>query len=309
MILISGGQLAELAASAAHYVCEIPVVTVTGFEGAAKVLYRDVFAGRYQEAAAADSTIGRLVAELDGKWEKDKDSPNPSNERRAENIVSLTERLYRFSELSKPRSQSWNRAAGAAFVVLTLWILLFTLLCAAPPATGQGTANATPQPTTQPAATAASQPTTQPAAAAASQPTTQPAAAAASQPTTQPTPTTGLRLRDAPLFQPIVAWFRPIVAWFRPIVAWFRSIVAWFQPIVDGKFLPDFLLWIALSLAAMLGALLRKVIAFRAGEVTVLEASSLWSDVAAGVGARDGARADLFLGGVVVQQRGPTAQH
>ena len=128
MILLSGDRLSEIVASAAHYVRNEPVVTITRFGGAGKVLYRDVFRSHYQSFAEEDDRIRSLLGVLDDTWDT---APSQGNQARAVKVVELTERLYRANELRKKENLNWRSIAYLCLGLFVLWAFFFTLLSVA----------------------------------------------------------------------------------------------------------------------------------------------------------------------------------
>ena len=266
IILISGGELSEYVACAAHYVRDLPVVAIPSFGGAAAALYDDVFLNRYEDFASGDAQIRKLLSVLNETWDEDRnDTPNggaqakngDSNIVRAGRVVDLTSRLYRANEMRKKKeTENWRRLVVWSVVILLMWILVFTGL-----RTSSGASNGTPQPITgaTPTATATPAPT--------ATATPSPTATATPGPTATPPPAP--RPTPGPLS----------------------------QALGSEVFRANFFLWIALGLAATFGMLLRIVIAFHSAQVTRLDRAVVWTDVAAAILLAMGFGLVYFMGG------------
>lgn len=274
IILVSGGELSEYVACAAHYVRDLPVVAITSFGGAAAALYDDVFLNRYEGFASGDAQVRELLGVLDDTWDEERDDTREggvqaqngvSNNDRARRVVKLTLRLYRANEMQKKKeNKNWWRLVVGCVVLLLVWILVFTGL-----RIPSGGSNGTTLPAkgATPTTTATASPTA----------TETPGRTGTA--TLSPTATTAPSSTPTPVHAP------------GPTAGPLR------QALGHENFRANFLLWIALLLAATLGMLLRIVIAFRSGRVTRVDRAVVWIDVAAAIVLAMGFALVYLLGG------------
>ena len=140
-ILLGGRDIHEFVAMVGHEAKHQPIVALSAFGGAGRVLYRSVLQKTYRQSAQTSRDIRELLPVLEASWKRQPaesapgklGAPSPdvsADTKRANDIEKLTQQLASTMRTIERRDKhAWDILAGITIAVFVVWALLFTLLC------------------------------------------------------------------------------------------------------------------------------------------------------------------------------------